>query len=1065
MATGGVLVGRGYVSIRPEFEGDWNRTVSRQGAAAGELFAGAFGKVLKTAAIPIAAVGVATGAALASSFAAAGAGAGAFKAAVKPQLEEVTKASELYTKAQEAAAEGGEKAAAAQKAYKDALKQMTPATRATAKSFVGLKDDYKQWSDALSSTTMPLFTRGIELLRGLLPKLTPLVKSAAGAFKGFLDDLGKGQAGKVFGEFADNMQAMSGGALTSFLNVAKNIAVGFVGILNAFAPMSQGLTGGMEQLSARFAEFGANLGESSGFASFMTYVRENGPVVVNLISSLATTAGHLLVALAPLGGSVLLLVDGFASLVAAIPTPVLSVLATTVATLVVAFKAYALAVLVIEGVTAAWATVQAILNGTLAVSPIGIVVAAVVALGAAFYLAYRKSETFRAIVAGVWQGIQTAASFAWNSVIMPALGGFVAGLRDVGAAASWLWTTILQPAFAGIALIAKILATVLVVAVVAPIVIAIKALGAIGKWLWEVAIGPAFRGIAALGVWLWNTMLKPAFDAAKVGFRALGAVATWLWRNAIAPAFNGAVLAGRLLLAGLRQAFSTIRTYILGPLGSAFTWLWNKAVKPVFSGIKSTISTVWNSGIKPVFNTLKTATGKVADAFRTAKDGIKKAWDKVKGIAKGPVNFIVDVVYNKGIVGVWNKVAGAFGAPKLDKFQFARGGILPGYTPGRDPHHFYSPTGGQLEMSGGEAIMRPEFTRAVGAGFVGTMNRIARSRGARGVKAALAPVFGGNPPMPTDRSLRYARGGVHQAFADGGIFGWIGKGANAVAGAGSAAWNKIKEGAAWLKDTLEASARAGVEHVVDPILKSFPGMDTGIGKMLRRIPTKIIDALFGYTKEADKKGGGGGVGGPRIKKALNWAKTQHGKPYQWAGNGNPSWDCSGFLSAIESVIRGQKPHRRWATMAFSGKQAPPGWVYHGNSAFRVGITNAGVGHTAGTLGKTNVESRGGDGVLVGKRARAYSSSMFGHSWYGFMPGKYDQGGWLGPGQLGVNQLRQPEAVLTPSQWRTMTSVAAQGAAVGDLHVSVYVGDREITDIARTEVRTAQGELIGMLNAG
>ena len=68
--------------------------------------------------------------------------------------------------------------------------------------------------------------------------------------------------------------------------------------------------------------------------------------------------------------------------------------------------------------------------------------------------------------------------------------------------------------------------------------------------------------------------------------------------------------------------------------------------------------------------------------------------------------------------------------------------------------------------------MRPEFTRAVGAGFVNTMNSIARSRGAQGIKSALAPVFGGNPATSTDRSLRYASGGLVQSFADGGIFGW-----------------------------------------------------------------------------------------------------------------------------------------------------------------------------------------------------------------------------------------------------------------------------------------------------
>src|SRR5699024_4409608 len=69
---------------------------------------------------------------------------------------------------------------------------------------------------------------------------------------------------------------------------------------------------------------------------------------------------------------------------------------------------------------------------------------------------------------------------------------------------------------------------------------------------------------------------------------------------------------------------------------------------------------------------------------------------------------------------------------------YARGGVLPGFTPGRDVHDFVSPTGGALRLSGGEAIMRPEWTRAVGgAGAVNSMNRAATS-GNAGILPGLA---------------------------------------------------------------------------------------------------------------------------------------------------------------------------------------------------------------------------------------------------------------------------------------------------------------------------------------
>ncbi|WP_190043539.1 hypothetical protein, partial [Streptomyces filamentosus] len=472
--------------------------------------------------------------------------------------------------------------------------------------------------------------------------------------------------------------------------------------------------------------------------------------------------------------------------------------------------------------------------------------------------------------------------------------------------------------------------------------------------------------------------------------------------------------------AGLRDGWEQIKTQILFPIRDFFT----KTIPG------------WGTSLKD----------KMVGAFEAAREGIKGAWNGLKKIARAPIQYVVDIVYNKGIVGVWNKVATAFGADELQEFRFARGGVMPGYTPGRDVHRFVSPTGGALELSGGEAIMRPEFTRAVGAGFVNSMNSIARSRGASGIKAALAPAFGGNPDMPTQR------------YADGGIFDWIGSGVNLVAGAGTAVWNGVKKGASWLKDGLEASARAGVNHVVDPLLRSFPGMDTALGQSIRRIPTRIIDALFGYSKEADKRGGGG-LGGPKVQAALRWARTQNGLPYQWGGNGNPSWDCSGFMSAIESVLRGQDPHRRWSTMAFSGDTAPPGWVRGAASPFQIGITNAGVGHTAGTLGGVNVESRGGDGVIVGSRARGAKSSLF-TDLYGFVPAaSYDSGGFLQPGMnLAYNGTGRPEPVLTRAQFGALAKGSA-GGGLGDMSLQVLIDGEPVRAIARAEIRSANGELI------
>src|SRR5690606_16571641 len=67
--------------------------------------------------------------------------------------------------------------------------------------------------------------------------------------------------------------------------------------------------------------------------------------------------------------------------------------------------------------------------------------------------------------------------------------------------------------------------------------------------------------------------------------------------------------------------------------------------------------------------------------------------------------------------------------------MYSQGGIFPGYTPGRDV--------GFIGVSGGEAIMRPEFTRAVGPDLIHRWNRIARTAGVDGVRAEMRRFLGG----------------------------------------------------------------------------------------------------------------------------------------------------------------------------------------------------------------------------------------------------------------------------------------------------------------------------------
>lgn len=153
-----------------------------------------------------------------------------------------------------------------------------------------------------------------------------------------------------------------------------------------------------------------------------------------------------------------------------------------------------------------------------------------------------------------------------------------------------------------------------------------------------------------------------------------------------------------------------------------------------------------NSGVNPVFAGIRGGLQHVVAAFGTGVAAITAQWAQVREATARPVRFTITSVFNDGLVGMWNSVADLLGTKKMGAYpvRFASGGILPGYTPGRDPYTFVEPnTGLSIGLSGGEAIMRPEVARAMGGDWVDGVNAAARMGGPRAVQRFLGNFRGG----------------------------------------------------------------------------------------------------------------------------------------------------------------------------------------------------------------------------------------------------------------------------------------------------------------------------------
>lgn len=816
--------------------------------------------------------------------------------------DSIASAQRQIASASQTAAGGVDQAAVAQAKYQAALAKLTPAARGTFDAFLNLRTAFSEWSRSLQPHVMPIFTRALNGLRAALPALTPFVKSAAAAITDLQNRASRGFKSPWWKTFKTDLAGSVRPALIGLGVAFGNTFKGIAGIIGAFLPHMDSISNRMQVITARFANWGTGLKGSPEFERFLSYSAQMAPKLAATLGQLVGGLVSVSQALAPFSGPLLALLGGIAEAIGIVAQHAPWMI-QGIWLIIVAMRV--------------WTLTQWALNTAMTANPLVLVGIAIAALVAAVIYAYNKFDWFRTAVQAVWSAIQTAALWAWNNVLKPVFEALKTGLSAIGTAAQWLWTNVLSPVFGFISTAARFLATLFVTILVVPVVLAVKALGAIFGWLWTNVLSPvvgwivggvrllwsgiqiyfgyvkaAFRAVATVAKWLWTNVLSPVvgwivggvkllwagvklyFGYVKSIFRGLATVGKWLWANVLKPVFQWIGDKAKWLYANaIKPAINQISA-IFKAVAKVGKWLWSNVFKPVFNWIGDKAKWLWDKAVKPAFDKLKSGVGKVADAFDKARGFIKKAWDKLMNIAKKPVRFIINTVYNKGIVPVWNKVASAFGAKKIAKMDISgwnTGGVLPGYTPGRDVH--------LAALSGGEAVMRPEWTRAVGPGYVNTMNAAARGGGVSGVQKALG--------LP--------------GYKDGGIFGWIGKGLNTAAGWGSAAWDKVKAGAKWLKDSLGASARAGVKSVVNPLLEKIPGLDSSFGKMIKKIPEKIVNSIFGYADQADAKGASGGGGGIWSKPVAVGYGTPFGKRgSMWSSGRHTGLD---FPAAVGTAVR------------------------------------------------------------------------------------------------------------------------------------------------------------------
>lgn len=547
-------------------------------------------------------------------------------------------------------------------------------------------------------------------------------------------------------------------------------------------------------------------------------------------------------------------------------------------------------------------------------------------------------------------------------------------------------------------------------------------------------------------------------------------------------------------------------------------WLYDNIIKPVWDAIGSVIDFAWNHVIKPIFDSIGEATKAVGDFFRSMGDTISGIWGAIKRVVHDGIQAVVDLVYNNGIRALANAVIkfipGVSELPELKIPDFAVGGVLPGYAPGKDTV--------PAMLSPGEAVLVPELVKAIGAPTILAANAVAmRNRFAAGgivqrfADGGVATSTTQAQPVTVDPSAIAAAGDVAAAAAAqvalltasltqlaGAVVSVVdpavtlvsttittvavpallmyGQQTTALGLLAAAQWLGIttsvntsvsaQETALTALQTALSATRAAMQATADWAVTQFDRIRAAAADPIRwviQFPVNAgligawnaIDSAFSFGRHVDPIGigfaSGGYVTGPgtatsdsirawlsngefvvpadvtaktlpflealrsgqpealqaagyrtsyatgglvadtgsaldaRVASGMVWLQQQSGKPYIWGGVGPEGYDCSGLVSAMTNVLRGESnPYRR---LGVAASQPWPGFVPGLSTAFATGFNSS---HTAATLAGVNLEAQtSGVPIMVGGRAAGADSPQFsGHASLPLVGGKFVSGG-------------------------------------------------------------------------
>ena len=281
--------------------------------------------------------------------------------------------------------------------------------------------------------------------------------------------------------------------------------------------------------------------------------------------------------------------------------------------------------------------------------PVGLIIAAVVAVGVAFVVLWNKCEGFRNFFIGLWDGIVNIASKAWEGIknAWNGVGEWFSNLwNGVKETASNLWNGFLETA--------------------KPVIEAIK-----NAWnsITEFFSG-LWNGITQFASNVWNSFLEgaqPIVEALMNVWNALTEFFSTLWDGIVSIAktvWNGIVEVVTAVVETVKNVWNGIVEFfsnLWNGVVEVSTNAWNgfvefitpviETIKGLWNGFAEFMSGIWNGIVEVATNVWNTLTSVV-----------EAVWNAIQQVITNAIQVIQNVIttYMQIVQNVWNAIWNVF---------------------------------------------------------------------------------------------------------------------------------------------------------------------------------------------------------------------------------------------------------------------------------------------------------------------------------------------------------------------------------------------------------------------